>query len=191
MAIYTGYVDITHGSYNSWRNATLGNGYDYDQSYGLQCYDLLAEFWQNVGFPAGYPVTGGSINVYDVWTNRNNNVSFGGVTYFDLITNVNNIKTGDIIIYSATVANPYGHAGFANSNYDGSTEFPILSQNNGGTPYPSGGSTVNIHGYNINLFMGAFRYRAWQSPAPLNVGSSKFPFVLYAKRLREARQNML
>ena len=129
MTIYTGYVSIAHGSYISWKNATLGNGYDYDQTYGLQCYDLLAEFWQNVGFPAGYPVTGGSINVYDVWTNRNNNISYNGVTYFDLITDVNNIKTGDIIIYSATTTNPYGHAGFADSNYDGSTEFPILSQN--------------------------------------------------------------
>ena len=51
MAKYTGYVDIPHATYDEWRNATLGNGYDIDGSYGCQCWDFASEFWRNVGFP--------------------------------------------------------------------------------------------------------------------------------------------
>lgn len=194
MTIYTGYVTIAHDSYAAWKTATLGNGYDFDSTYGLQCYDLVAEFWYNVGFPAGYPTTGGSVNAKDVWTDRYNNLSYNGTTYFDLVTNLNNVKTGDILVYDGTTDNPYGHIGFADSDYDGSTEFPILSQNNGGTPYPAGGSTVNVHGYSTSLFLGAFRYRAWNTTPPTpptpSGRSGKFPWVLYAKKLRDGR-NMI
>ena len=37
MAYYIGYVTIPHGSYDEWKNATNGNGYNYDNTYGCQC----------------------------------------------------------------------------------------------------------------------------------------------------------
>ena len=37
MAKYTGFVQIPHSTYDEWRNATLGNGYDIDGYYGCQC----------------------------------------------------------------------------------------------------------------------------------------------------------
>lgn len=200
MTIFTGYTQIPHDSYTLWKVATYNNGYDFDQSYGLQCYDLLVEFWWNVGFPEGYPTSAGTGKACDIWTDRANNVSYNGTTYFDLITNVADIKQGDVIIYDATTSNPYGHAGFADIDYSAWTpepnnpyEFPILSQNNGGTPYPAGGSTTNVHGYDIRLFLGAFRYREWHTtpPTPPTPGrtSTKFPWVLYARKLRN-RNNM-
>lgn len=33
MAKYIGYVTIPHGTYNEWKNAVNGNGYDADGFY--------------------------------------------------------------------------------------------------------------------------------------------------------------
>ena len=192
MAKYYGYVTLPTDSYDIWKNAVNGNGYDFDSTYGCQCYDLAVEFWWNIGFPQGYPVsyTG---NAYDIWTYREQNASYNGTTYFDLITDPTKIQRGDIIVFDQFSGNPYGHVGFADVNYsDGGwtyPELPILSQNNGGTPDPSGGAYTNVHGYNIGLFLGAFRYRAWHTTPPTPVVTTKreakrFPWVLYANKLR-------
>ena len=47
MAQVNGYVPVAHGSYNQWRAATLGNGYNVDFRYGNQCWDYCALlYWQ-------------------------------------------------------------------------------------------------------------------------------------------------
>lgn len=197
--IYNGYVTIPHTTYDQWRSVTLNNGYDFDQTYGCQCYDLAVEFWYNVGFPQWsiltptvYPIITNS-EAYTMWDNRIANASYNVIDYFDLITDVNDIKRGDVMVFNYTQSNPYGHVGFADIDYSNWTpdptqpyEFPILSQNNGGDPVPAGGSTVNVHGYDIRLFLGAFRYKEWETtpPTPSLRKSSKFPFVLYANKLR-------
>lgn len=196
MTIYTGYVSIPHSSYDEFKNATLNNGYNYDNSYGCQCYDLAVEFWWNVGFPQGYPhITNSS--AYTMWDLRGENTSYGGVQYFDLVFTLSDVKKGDMMVFAGTTQNPYGHNGLADRDYLGwnpsDYEFPILSQNNGGTPDPQGGSLVNVHGYDTRLFLGAFRYKAWHTtpPTPTPTGisrglpKSKFPFVLYAGKLRK------
>lgn len=194
MAKYYGYVTIPHSTYDEWRNATNGNGYDFDYTYGCQCYDLVVEFWWNVGFPQGYPTSQGSGNAWQIWSDRANNVAYNGTTYFDLIYDVTQIKRGDIIVFKYFSGNPYGHIGFADVDYSNWTpdpnqpyEFPILSENNGGTPDPEGGAYTNVHGYDIRLFLGAFRYRAWETtpPTPTPTSTSRFPFVIYARKLRE------
>ena len=197
MAIHYGYVTIPHATYDEWRNATNGEGYNFDYSYGCQCYDLAVEFWWNVGFPAGYPIIDQS-SAYRMWDYRNQNVSYNGTTYFDLIYNLSDVKRGDVIVFNYFSANPYGHVGFADVDYSSWTpdpyepyEFPILSQNNGGTSDPSGGAVTNIHGYDIRLFLGAFRYKAWESTPPTPPTGHKkhhFPWVLYERKLRENRQ---
>lgn len=196
MAKYTGYVTIPHDTYAVWKLNTLGNGYDYDGSYGCQCWDFVAEFWPNVGFPQGYPHIDQS-SAYRMWYYRDMNATYNGVTYFDLIYNLNEVKQGDIIVYDQFPANPYGHVGFADEDYatwhannPSSYEFPILSENNGGTPDPAGGAYVNVHGYDTRLFLGAFRYRAWNvAPVQISAKPSKkrFPWVLYANKLRDKR----
>lgn len=194
MTIYIGYVTIPHGSYAEFKTATLGNGYNYDNTYGCQCYDVAAEFWWNVGFPAGYPIITQS-SAYTMWNNRDQNISYNSIQYFDLIYNLADVKQGDMMVYAGTQANPYGHNGLADEDYatwhannPNSYEFPILSQNNGGTPDPQGGALMNVHGYDTRLFLGAFRYKAWHvTPTPIarKVARSKFPFVLYARQLRD------
>lgn len=181
MTIHYGYVSVPHGSYDEWRNTINGDGWDADGVYGCQCYDLALLFWYNVGFPPGiYPTSTPYGYAYGIWTDRNNNISYGGTTYFELIPNLQDVKRGDVIIYDAFSGNPFGHVGFADEDYDswsashpGDYEFPILSENNGGTPDPSGGAYANIHGYNTRLFLGAFRYKEWEGPEPEPVVTKK------------------
>lgn len=196
MAYYTGYVSVPHSTYNEWRNATLGNFYNVDNLYGSQCWDLASLFWWNIGFPQNYPVLIG-LDAYTMWNRRNENASYSGVTYFDLITNVAEIKRGDIIVFNYTSYNTAGHVGFADIDYaswvpdpNQPYEFPILSENNGGTVDPQGGSSTNIHGYDIRLFLGVFRYKAWETipPGPTpTVTRSQFPWFLIARKLRNRR----
>lgn len=196
MARYSGYVSVGYNTYNEWETNTNGNGYDVDGYYGCQCWDFISLFYYNIGFPTGYPILTNS-NMYTMWNNRLQNIAYNGTTYFDLITNVNDIKQGDIIVFNYTGSNPYGHAGFATIDYSNWTpdpnqpyEFPILSENNGGTPDPQGGAYVNIHGYDIRLFLGAFRYKGWVV-TPIGItrkpSKTKFPFVLYARKFRNER----
>lgn len=199
MAFYTGYQLIPHNTYLAWKNAVAGNGYDADGSYGDQCWDLCAEFWYNVGFPTGYPLTGNNHYASECWTqNRNNNISYNGVQYFDLIYNLSDVKQGDVVVYAGAP----GHIGFADEDYNPNKGgyLAILGQNqgSGGVPPaqqnpqgPDYGTTANVKDlYTATDFLGAFRYREWVhpvSPARTSISKSKFPWVLYARKLREKR----
>lgn len=194
MAYYTGYVTIPHATYDEWRNATINNGYNADGHYGCQCWDFASEFWWNVGFPTLYPLISSS-SAYTMWTiHKLANTTYNGVVYFHLIENLSDVKRGDVLVYNQFSGNPYGHVGFADEDYatwhannPSSYEFPILSENNGGTPDPQGGAYTNVHGYDTRLFLGAFRYVEWEQPVPPTPTPSKshFPWVLYARKLRK------
>lgn len=182
MAHYTGYVSIPHSTYAEWRSAVFGNSYDVDGLWGAQCWDLASEFWYNVGFPQNYPLTGGE-DARGVWYNRESNKG----DQFDLIYNINDVQTGDVVCFSG---GEFGHIAFANKNYDGSGYFELLGQNQGGgSPVPAGGTTASINNYSASSFQGAFRYKAWHTtpPTPTVLGKSNFPWVLYARKLRERR----
>ena len=97
MSYNTGYVTLPVTSYSAWKQATNGNGYNFDNSYGCQCYDLVVEFWWNVGFPQGYPVITNS-SAYTMWNNREQNKAYNGVVYFDLIYNLADVKQGDVLV---------------------------------------------------------------------------------------------
>lgn len=201
MAKYWGYVLVPHETYLAWKNATNGNGYDVDSTYGCQCWDFASLFWYNVGFGTGYPLLNG-VNAYTMWDRRNENISHNGVQVFDLITNINDIQQGDIMVYGPNQYNPFGHVGFADQDFASWTpnpgqpyEFPILSENNGGYPDPAGGAYVNIHGYDYRLFLGAFRYKEWERPTPTPTVTRKpvkkrFPWCIYARKFRNQRQGM-
>lgn len=182
---YDGYRTVNTDSYEQFKSVVNGNGYNVDYTYGDQCWDLMAILWYSLGFPQGYPTLAGTGSAWGAWTDRENNKG----TQFDLIYNVNEIKRGDVIVYDRTSFNADGHIGIADVNYSdvgwSYPELPILSQNNQGTPYAQGGSYANIHGYDITLFLGAFRLKKWQG-SNLNVHKSKFPWVLYANKLRES-----
>lgn len=195
MAFYTGYVVLPTNTYLAWKNAVAGNGYDADGSYGDQCWDLCAEFWHNIGFPTGYPLTGPNHSAYECWTvNRNNNVSYNGTQYFDLIANLSDVKQGDVVVYNGTTSNPAGHIGFADEDYNPSKGgyLAILGQNQGtgGIPpaqsNPAGGTTANVKDlYTASDFLGAFRYKEWHTTPPTPPPQREnFKWALYARKLR-------
>lgn len=194
MAFFTGYVLLPINNYLSFKNAVAGNGYDSEGFYGDQCWDLTAELWYNVGFPVGYPQTGPDGYAYECWAvSRNNNISYNGVQYFDLIYNITDVKQGDVVVWDGTVDYPTGHIGLADEDYNGSGYIAILGQNqgSGGTPTPisnpAGGTTANVKSLSVNNFLGAFRYKGWEQPTPPTPSFTRkhrFPWVLYAKNLR-------
>lgn len=184
---YNGYQTLPVDSYDNWKAAVNGNGYDADASFGDQCWDLCAEFWHNLGYPNGYPVTAGTGAAYGCWDGRVLNAG----NQFDLIYDKTQIKRGDVIVYDQFPANPYGHIGFADQDYQGSDNINILSQNNGGTPYAQGGSFTNVANYTLAYFRGAFRLKAWhQQPTPSTTSTHRFPWVLYARKLNNKRQGV-
>ena len=198
MAFISGYVNLPVNSYSAFRNAVLGNGYDADGYYGDQCWDLTAELWYNVGFPIGYPQTGPNQYASECWNvSRQNNISYNGTQYFDLIYNIDEVKTGDVVVFNGTSELPTGHIGLADEDYNGSNTIAILGQNQGtgGTPTPipnpAGGTTTNVDRLYINTFAGAFRYKEWHTPpVPPSSTKSKFPWVLYTRKLNQMRNGM-
>ena len=197
MAFISGYVVLPTNTYLAWKNAVAGNGYDADGSYGDQCWDLCAEFWHNVGFPAGYPLTGPNHYASECWSvNRDNNISYNGTTYFDLIYNIADVKQGDVVVWNGTTDYPTGHMGFADEDYNGGATINILGQNQGSggvppaVPNPAGGTTANVQALSVNNFLGAFRYKNWHQPVPpVRRRKNHFPWVLYIQKLNQMRNN--
>lgn len=156
-----------------------------------------------MGFPQGYPQTGPNHYASECWSySRYVNAEYNGTTYFDLISNVENIKRGDVVVFPGSP----GHIGFADEDYNISKAgyIAILGQNqgSGGVPpavsNPNGGTTANVKDLwvgtpsNPSGFLGAFRYKFWETtpPTPPTPSEKKhrFPWVLYDRKLRENRQ---
>ena len=150
--------------------------------------------YYNVGFPTGYPLTGPNHYAEECWNvNRENNISYNGTQYFDLIYNLSDVKQGDVVVFNGTLTFPTGHIGFADEDYDGSGMLAILGQNQGDggvptpIPYSEGGTTANVKRLGVSNFAGAFRYKGWGGgpTPPTTVRKSHFPWVLYANKLRK------
>lgn len=184
----SGYVDLPHDTYSVWKNATLGNEYDLDGAYGCQCWDYASLFWRNVGFGVGYPLTGPQQYASECWTvSRESNKG----DQFDLIYNLNDVKTGDIIVLNGNISNPPGHIAFADEDYGGGAYIWAIGQNQGGTPSPSGGTAVTRNQLGVGDFLGAFRYKAWHEVPPTpTLTKTKFPWVLYARKLNQRRNQV-
>ena len=190
-----GYVVVGHSTWSEWKINTLGRAFDVDGLWGCQCVDYLNVFYWNVGFPQGYPLTGPNHSAYECWTvNRYNNISYNGTQYFDLITNINDVEAGDVLVWNYTSTWTNGHIAFADESYDGSGYIWSIGQNQGGTPLPQGGTPVDRQHLPVSNFLGAFRYKEWHTtpPVPPSVTKEhKFKWVLYSRNLRNKRNNML
>ena len=178
----SGYVDVPHATYDEWRANTIGNEYDLDGYYGCQCWDYASLFWRNLGFSAGYPQTGNGY-AYGCWTLRRE-VNKG--TQFDLIYNINDVKRGDVVVldHGRFVGDDAGHIAFADEDFQGGLYLKLVGQNQE-NPSATYGYKVTVDNMNITKFLGAFRYKGWIQPTPTVSGIKKFPWVLYANKLRK------
>lgn len=172
MAQFNGYVKVAHATYQQFRDATLGNGYNVDQAYGNQCWDFCALLWWQYGLilhtgPKGW--------ASECWTHSK---SLNAVFPFTQVTKVSEIKRGDCVVFKGTSNYPTGHIAFADEDYkEGMTRMNFLGQNQGqGNLKPS-----NIANISLANFIGAFRNSNWikaPEPSPKEKKKNKFPWAV-------------
>lgn len=181
-------LPISTNTYDAFRADALDRaaqnlGYDVDGYYGYQCWDLAAELWQNIGFPSGYPQTGPNSWAEECWTvSRNANMG----TEFTPVTNISDLKRGDVIVIGPSVISYTGHIAFCDENYRGANMY-LLGQNQVNPNFTTG-HIPTVTEINISAFLGAFRYTRWNQPVPPTPGDirkSRFPWVLYGRKLRD------
>lgn len=180
MAQYNGYVSVPHDSYQEWRDATLGNGYNVDGLYGNQCWDFCALLWWQYGLTLITKSGGGTAQ--DCW-----NVSkyLNAIPPFDLVWHKTDIRRGDVVVFGNTEGEGTGHIAFADTDYsqryyyNNAWRLDCLGQNQGsnGSDDPS-----NIYGVSLSGFLGAFRNTNWDStpPSPEDkvIEQKNFPWVV-------------
>lgn len=176
---------VPHSSYQEFRDAVIGRGFDLDGLHGYQCWDGVDLLYQqsDVGqylYTAynidptlnGYAKTCWS---YEPAKNRN------GSGHFTKIYDKTEIKRGDILVFD-TLNGWYGTAGhicFADEDYNGTNTIAGLGQNQGSGSNPNTGTPFNINNQNLSAFLGAFRYDGWQQPVPPTPTTTKkkhFPY---------------
>ena len=176
-------VNIT--SYDTFKADVNGNGWDCDGLYGAQCVDAFMLLNYNLGYSSPYAWSG-SNDAKGMWTDpisRARNAS----DKYDLIYNLSDVKRGDMIIVDIWTT---GHNAFADEDYTGQTYLNCLGQNQYGVSFPTGGACFNIYPISTSNFLGAFRLKQWHSQGggvARKHAKQKFPFVLYAKKFRNAR----
>ena len=156
-------VPIT--SYDAFRKAVIGKAFDVDGSppgQPYQCYDGAALLWKQLGRNLQ---TGGN-DAKGTWLNaRYENAGDD----FYLISDINQVKRGDVVVfdYNATNFNVTyydvngnlrkpGHIAFADNDYAATHTLNIFGQNQLGKPYFTVQQNVSV-----DSFLGAFRLKTW------------------------------
>lgn len=146
-----------------FKDATLGKCIDLDGKWGAQCVDLANAFWKE--YTNRWITTCGTGTARGIWDCKDENAG----KEFKLITNANDVKTGDFIIFDG---GQYGHVGMAlgkpNKGY-----VSLLGENQGGTSCAGGGSATNIINISLKTFKGAFRPKIYDLPKVPDTGIVK------------------
>lgn len=144
-------VPIT--SYDVFRDAVIGRGFDLDQAFSFQCWDGACLLWDQLGRWL-YTGNGCASGCWTLERDRNAGADF------DLIWKKEDIKRGDVVVFSC---GEFGHIGFADEDYNGSGYIRLLGQNQ------SEDMRFCVINMALGSFLGAFRYRQWvptPEPAP-------------------------
>ena len=185
MAQYNRYILVPHGTYNQFRDATLGNGYNVDGQFGNQCWDYVALLYHQYGLVLHTKTGGGS--AYQCWTiSRNLNSQFPFIS----IDGVQNIRRGDVIVTNRNPWSSNGHIFIADENYrtsgDKSRIWGVGQNQRGSSALPATRDEVSLR-----YFLGIFRNTTWgSSPTPTPTPSivynkGKYNFVLFNRRKRQ------
>lgn len=186
-------VNVDISSYDAFRNATMGNGYDIDGFYGYQCWDYGALLWGNIGryghsgtqYAYPYLSTGGTGYAYGIWSARTVNASDN----FDLIYNLSDVKRGDLVILDRGrfAGDDSGHDAFADEDYNGTTTMWLVGQNQT-NPNPTTGHVVTRNQMSVAKFLGAFRFKQWAQPTPPTPTETKkkkgYPWAVLGNQVR-------
>lgn len=174
MAHYTGYFEVPHVSFQEWRDATIGNGYNVDYSFGEQCWDYVALLYWQYGRTLVTKAGGGGAQ--DCWIYSRN---VNSQPPFTSLTGKENIKRGDILVFGNQF---WGHISFADEDYNPNRPDYISSL--GQNQYGDGsGDVVTLRDWNLSGLLGIFRNTEWESsPVPPTPTASKkkdkFPWAV-------------
>lgn len=167
MAEYHGFqaVDIT--SYATFKSQVNGNGYDIDGYYGAQCWDGVDLLWRNLPDNPRTFKLGPQGWAYEAWAIPSSRIDNAG-NEFDLIYSIDDVIQGDVLVFGiGGWVGEAGHVAFADEDYQGGNYINCLGQNQGGgIPFSTGGACFNVQNLYFTNFLGAFRYKAWQSTPP-------------------------
>lgn len=180
MAQQNGYAIIPHGTYDELRTYLLDTGVDVDQLHGNQCWDSCAILW----YQYGLTLLTGNGYAYGCWTEER---SHNAQPPFIAIENLSDVKRGDVVVFNQNGVYNTGHIGYADEDYPGGNHINILGQNQG--QGSSHGTPSNIVNFSTTNFLGAFRNVDWYIPPEIKK-KRKFPWVLYAKKLRTKRMGL-
>lgn len=128
-----------------------GKAYDLDGYYGAQCWDGAMYYSKRLGKPTYHCGLTGYVK--DIWDQRKKS---GILNYYDEVQRP--FRDGDIIVIGECAQCPSSHIGIFRKD-NGNGTFIILGQNQGGTPYPSGGSAFNQISLSYDGVLGGFRPR--------------------------------
>lgn len=185
---------VNISSYDAFKLATLGRGFDVDGVYGYQCVDLAKLLAGNAGRPSPYWLSQPDGYAYEGWTNQVSQ-EYNAGTLFTLVYNKGDVRRGDLVVLNNTTSNPYGHIAFADSDWTSTQSTALLLGQNQENPSATVGHITTLTNVNVTTFLGAFRFIAWQQPVPSvdrTIKKKKFPWVLYARKLNNKRNgNML
>ncbi len=167
MAVFTTFDEFI----NSTNGQTIGAG---------ECWDYINLLWDHLGSVYyTYPPSDPSSTNHGVkwgWLNSEARAA-NTITHLTQITNLNDVKRGDIVV---TSGGEYGHAGFADESYNGSGYLQLYSQNYNGR------RSVAKDNNDMSTFLGAWRYDEWNSTPPTpptpTPKRSHFNWVLFNKR---------
>lgn len=189
MAYYWGYQTVDITSYDTFRQAVNGNGFNCNEDeFGAQCLDLFMLLNYNVGGYSAPPYCKADPDgyAYQAWATPSSR-AYNASDKYELIYDITQLKRGDMVVMNYTTSNPAGHNSFCDADYDPNRGYiPMLGQNQGGAPFPDGGACANIANWSLDNFLGAFRLKQWQPVVsrPRRVQKRNFPWVLYARKLR-------
>lgn len=183
-----GYVLVPEAvTYEQWRGYLLTHGVNVDWAYGNQCWDSCALLWFQYGLRLQ---TGPNHAAYECWMASKD---VNARTPFTAIVGIQNVKKGDCVVFNRTGSFWTGHIAFADEDYNGSGYLRILGQNQG-QGISSGTPSIVIN-YPVGGFLGAFRNTRWEhtptpqpTPTPTTHKKKRFPWVLYARKLRSQKQ---
>lgn len=161
MAQYNGWTKVNVSSYDAFRSAVLGNGFNVDGAYGDQCYDGAAvQLYSTTGRKLSTGGTGAARGCWEVASAR----AYNAGSEYELITDKTKLRRGDMIVWSMN--SRWGHIGFADADYSGNY-IKVLGQNQQGD---GSGYPFTIANLSLATFLGAFRYKNWKpvepTPAP-------------------------
>lgn len=173
MANYRGYRQVPHGSYNEWRAATIGNGYDvdyYPKGQPYQCWDYCALLYFQYGLSLITRPQGNGTAAMCWTVSRQANSK----SPFISLTGKENIKRGDILVWDRNAYSSTGHIAFADEDYNGTNNLKCLGQN-------QGSYNVKVTEISLSNFLGIFRNTDWDNtppptPTPATEKKKSFPW---------------